>query len=111
MQSHAQVATDHAARYMTQLAKHWSHRFEVRFDERQALIPLSLGPCQLTARDGVLDITLEAPDLASLARMEDVVAEHLDRFAFREGGLRYAWTRAQDAGHIDVAAVRVRSGG
>ena len=44
-----------------------------------------------------LDITLEAADLEGLTRLEDVVARHLDRFAFREGELKYGWTRAWPA--------------
>jgi hypothetical protein len=51
------------------------------------------------ARDG-LDITVEAASPGRLARMEDVVAKHLDRFAFREGELKYGWTRAWEAGPI-----------
>jgi hypothetical protein len=94
MESHARVATDKAARYMTQLAKHWSHKFEVRYDDTSAHFPLPLGLCRMTARGDGLDITVEAADEAGLARLEDVVAKHLDRFALREGELRYGWTRA-----------------
>ena len=36
MESHARVATEKAARYMIQLAKHWSHKFEVRYDDTSA---------------------------------------------------------------------------
>ena len=49
MQSHARLHTDKAARYMTQLAKHWSHRFEVAFDATSARIPLPLGTCLMRA--------------------------------------------------------------
>lgn len=107
MQSHARVATDKAARYMTQLAKHWSHKFEVTYDETSALFPLPLGTCHMTAHPDGLDITLEAADLDGLTRLEDVVAKHLDRFAFREGELKYGWTRAWPAGGLDPAAIRL----
>lgn len=39
MQSHARLSTDKAARYMTQLAKHWSHKFAVTFDATTAHTP------------------------------------------------------------------------
>ena len=109
MESHARVATEIAARYMIQLAKHWSHKFEVTYDETSALFPLPLGTCHMTAHPDGLDITLEAADLEGLTRLEDVVARHLDRFAFREGELKYGWTRAWPAGGVDPAAIRINA--
>src|SRR4051812_5638851 len=109
MESHARVATERAARYMTQLAKHWSHRFEVRYDETSATFPLPLGTCRMTAHADGLDITVQAEDLEGLTRMEDVVAKHLDRFAFREGELQYGWTRAWPAGGAEPETLRVNA--
>jgi hypothetical protein len=64
MQSHARLPTDKAARYMTQLAKHWSHKFEVSFDETTALHPAAAsGTCRMIADETGLDITVEAADL------------------------------------------------
>lgn len=111
MRSHARLNTDKAARYMTQLAKHWSHKFEVSHDDISALIPLPLGTCGMLADAQGLDITLEAVDLEGLARLEDVVAEHLLRFAFREPDGRLAWTRAWEAGRIDPPALRINRAG
>ncbi len=107
MLSHARLGSDKAARYMTQLAKHWSHRFEVSHDDISALIPLPLGTCSMLADPEGLDITIEAVDLEGLARLEDVVADHLLRFAFREPVARLAWTRAWEAGRIDPPALRI----
>ena len=50
-----------------------------------------------------------APDQESLARLEDVVAKHLDRFAFREGELKYGWTRAWPAGGLDPKTIRINA--
>ena len=107
MQSHARLNTDKAARYMIQLAKHWSHKFEVSYDDISALIPLPLGTCSMLADPEGLDITLEAVDLEALARLEDVVAEHLLRFAFREPAGRLAWIRAWEVGRVDPPALRI----
>lgn len=107
MQSHARLPTDKASRYMTQLAKHWSHKFVVTFDETTARIPLPIGDCRMVANDKGLDITVETTSLEGLARLEDVVAEHLLRFAFRENLEKLAWTRAWEAGRIDPPAMRV----
>jgi hypothetical protein len=93
MHSHARVTVPHAARYMTQLAKHWSHRFAVTYDERQAEIPLPGGECRITATaPEVLDIDLDSADAATLERLKVVVAEHLGRFAFRESPLAFDWS-------------------
>jgi hypothetical protein len=55
-----------------------------------------------------LNLTVEAPILESLARLEDAVAEQLLRLAFRERDKRLAWTRAWEAGRIDPPAWRMR---
>jgi hypothetical protein len=107
MQSHARLNTDQAARYMTQLAKHWSHRFEVALDAASARIPLPVRTCLLLAEPDGLNITVEAPERESLAQLEDVVAEHLLRFAFREPVERLGWTRAWEAGRIDPPTFRI----
>ncbi|HTK34316.1 MAG TPA: DUF2218 domain-containing protein [Caulobacteraceae bacterium] len=93
MESRALAVTDKAARYMTQLAKHWSHKFEVSLDTHQARIVLPLGVCRMTAGPDALEVVVEAADAASLAKLEPVVAEHLGRFAFREPDLRLDWVR------------------
>ena len=92
MHSTARIQTANAARYMTQLCKHWGHKFEVAYDETQAKIVLPLGPC-LAVKDGGLDVTVQAADQADLTKLEQVVADHLNRFAHREGELTFDWRR------------------
>ena len=93
MQAQALAATAHAARYMTQLAKHWSHRFETSLDATSATIALPIGACRMTAGPDTLEVTVEAEDAEGLGRLETVVAEHLARFAFREPELALDWVR------------------
>jgi hypothetical protein len=93
LQSHARLTTDKAARYMTQLAKHWSHKFEVTFDATTARIPLPIGDCRMVADETGLNLTVETADPEGLTKLEDVVAQHLLRFAFREEVETLAWTR------------------
>ena len=102
MESHASLRTDKASRYLAQLCKHWGHRFPVRFDSASGEVELPAGPLVLTADDAELRLTLKVADPETLARLEDVVASHLARFAFREGEVRLAWTRAWPAGSIDL---------
>jgi hypothetical protein len=96
MQSLASVPTANAARYLAQLCKHWSHRFAVAFDATSGRIALPAGVCRLTAGPGQLGVVIEAADELALTRLETVVAEHLNRFAFREGALAFAWLRTAD---------------
>ena len=91
--SHGRAETPNARRYLTQLCKHWSHRFEVRFDDVAGEIPLPMGPCRLRAEPDRLEIELEAAEPDQLDRMEEVVSDHLKRFAFREP-FEVAWLRA-----------------
>lgn len=91
----ARVDTPQASRYLTQLCKHWSHRFpETEFGPERGAVPFGEGRSATFEADAEgLTLTVTAPDLAALTRLEGVVAEHLARFAVREnlGGL--AWTR------------------
>ncbi len=83
------VPTTHASRYLQQLCQHWSHKFPVEFTPQNGRIELSVGVLILDADAEGLGLRLDAPD-DQLARMEDVVAEHVKRFAFREE-LQFNW--------------------
>jgi uncharacterized protein len=55
-----------------------------------------MGDCRLRAEAGRLDIALKCVEPDQLDRMEEVVAVHLDRFAFREP-FEIAWSRDEAA--------------
>jgi len=80
----ATVATEHASRYLQQLCKHFAHKLPVTFDETAGQIDFSIGTCRLAAADGLLTLTLTAPDGSEMPQLQDVVVRHLVRFAFRE---------------------------
>jgi hypothetical protein len=93
--STAKIETAHAGKYLVQLAKHWSHRFpDLTWNETRADIPFPAGQCVFTSKENVLAIALTVPDEETASRLENVVAEHLKRFAFRES-LEIVWQRAQ----------------
>ena len=85
------VPTDKASRYLQQLCKHWSHKFEVTFDAESGHVPLPIGDARMAAGAEALTITLTTPEGGDMARLQDVVSSHLNRFAFREGELVYDW--------------------
>ena len=88
----ARVPTSSASRYLQQLCKHWSHKMTVVFSPDEGTIDFPSGARLAMRADAeALEVVLTVPDATATARMRGVVAEHLDRFAFREAPLTFAW--------------------
>ena len=98
----AHVPTTSGSRYLQQLSKHWSHSLKVEFtpqlsrivfprDARGADWP---GDALVTmeAQAETLDVTIEASSPEHLEQLKGTLARHLDRFAFREAPLSFAWS-------------------
>ena len=104
-QSTVRVPTANASRYLQQLCKHWAHTLAVEFDEQRGTVtfPRNVrgadwpGDASLTLQADAegLDCRLEASAEAQLQALKDVVARHLDRFAFREAPLSFGWQDRQ----------------
>src|ERR1700744_4860136 len=88
----ANVPTANASKYMQQLCKHWSHRLEVELSEEKGVVRFPDAVVALEARPDNLSVTIDAPAKETVERMKGVVASHLDRFAFREGPLKFDWS-------------------
>ena len=97
----ARVPTASGSKYLQQLCKHWSHNLAVDFtaehgtvvfpkDARGADHP---GDALVTfdAKAETLDTRIDATSAAQLEGLKGAVARHLDRFAFREAPLAFAW--------------------
>ena len=93
--SEAHVGTEHAVSYLRQLCRHWSHRFPVQFTDEQGTIQLPSSLCLLQSKPDRLDIRLELAEGGDQPRIEEVVAEHLQRFGFREQ-LVFDWQRSEN---------------
>ncbi len=78
----ADIATQHASRYLQQLCKHWSHRYAAEFDRSHSVVHLNGAVCEFDAQPGQLAMRLMCEDARQ--RLCGVVSEHLQRFAFRE---------------------------
>jgi len=87
----ATVPTPNASRYLQQLSKHWSHKFEVTFDAEKSEIAFPMGALRMEAQPEALLVTLEPTPEADVDRFKQVVADHLDRFAFKEAPLTFDW--------------------
>jgi len=88
--SQVSVSTKHASRYLQQLCKHWSHKFETEFTATRATIALPLGETHLTADDDHLTIEVFARETEELPQLQHVVQSHIERFAFKEA-LEFEW--------------------
>ncbi|UIJ79786.1 DUF2218 domain-containing protein [Rhizobium leguminosarum] len=83
--SKAVVRTEHASRYLQQLCKHWSHKFSVDFDALKGRVPFSdTTEVMFAADDTALTMTLSVADPSQQERMQQVIDDHLKRFAFGE---------------------------
>jgi len=87
----ASVPTTNASRYLQQLCKHWSHKFETDFSPEQGVIAFPMGPIRMAAQPDALLVTLEPNADADVETFKQVVADHLDRFAFKEAPLSFDW--------------------
>jgi hypothetical protein len=91
MQSVARVPTGQPERYLKQLVSHLGRRRTTELlAPGHGVITFDDGRCTLTAEEGVLVLTAMAVDLAALARIQDVVGRHLERFGTR-AELRVRW--------------------
>ncbi len=103
----AHTPTVHGDKYLQQLCKHWSHNLAVTVEPGRGRVTF---PRDVRGADwpGDAEVTFEATDdtlvtriAASVAAQRDglkrVVAEHLDRFAFREAPLAFEWIDDQPA--------------
>jgi hypothetical protein len=99
--STALVATGQASRYLQQLCKHWAHNLEVEFTSEQGRVVFprdargadwpDAGVFTMAAGDSALTCRIEASAPGQLEGLKGAVERHLNRFAFREGELAFAW--------------------
>lgn len=94
MKAHCTIPTASASRYLQQLCKHWAPKFAVTFDPLQGRIETPDGwMLEMVASQNALDVTVGVTDPAALPRWQEIVANHLSRFGFREE-LVFDWQSA-----------------
>jgi uncharacterized protein len=97
----ADVPTTSASRYLQQLCKHWAHNLAVTFDAKEGRIAFPRdarglnfpgdGAVILKAHERALEVRVNATAPEQLEGLKDAVANHLDRFAFRDAPLAFDW--------------------
>ncbi|MBT9471026.1 MAG: DUF2218 domain-containing protein [Pseudomonadota bacterium] len=93
LKSSATIPTTEAQRYMVQLCKHFGHKVPATFEGQEGRITFEMGEAAMRASPETLMIISQAADPEGLGRLEQVMASHLKRFAFREPDLAVDWRR------------------
>lgn len=88
----ATVTTDNASLNLKKLCRHFSHKAETQFDDDHGEIRFSFGTALLDAQPGELVMQGRSDSEKTLARLEEVIAGHLVRFASKES-LTVEWQR------------------
>lgn len=83
LRARADVPTDVPERYAKQLVAHLGRRVEWVTDANTSTARFGAGTGRVVVGDGVLSLLAEAPDAESLARVQDVLGRHLERFGQR----------------------------
>lgn len=84
IETSATLQTEHAAKYIAQLCKHFAHKVDVSHSDGHGECRFVCGTAIMDATDETLRIKVNAPDDAQLKETQEVVESHLLRFAFRE---------------------------
>ncbi|MFY1697518.1 DUF2218 domain-containing protein [Solwaraspora sp. WMMA2101] len=93
--SEAHVRSLAARNHLTQLCAHFAVAIPVTESTDTAEIDFTFGACRLTVVDDSLALTADAVDTISLARVEYLVGDHLERLGARDG-LTVDWQPAAD---------------
>jgi hypothetical protein len=100
----ARIETERSSRYLVRLCQHVNKAAQrhspmqahVEWSDDRGVISFSWGRCTLRADPTVLTLRAEAPDEEGLRRVEQRVADRLERFGRREH-LTVTWTPLQGA--------------
>jgi uncharacterized protein len=79
----ADVVTADAARYAKQLVAHLGRKVEFTTEGETSSARFGDVTGRILVAEGVLTLLAEAPDPDSLARVQDILARHLERFGRR----------------------------
>lgn len=90
-QVEARVPTASGGKYVQQLCKHWAHKLPVELEGDCGVVTFVGAVATMKADAEAIDVSVRGEDREQIDRLKDVVAQHLDRFAFREAPLTYDW--------------------
>lgn len=76
--------TEHGAKYIAQLCKHFAHKITARYSDTEGRADLPIDPAFMTATADALYIRIELNDPELEKRGHHIIDSHLARFAFRK---------------------------
>lgn len=88
----ATVITAQPSLNLKKLCRHFGHKVEARFDDQRGEIHFPFAHATLEAQDDRLLLVGQGDDDTQLERFEQVLSDHLLRFAGKEA-LTIAWQR------------------
>ncbi len=91
--THTATVSNDATRLLRTLCNHWRHKFEIRRDnDAHAFIPFAgdTAGADFIVDGDTLRITLQQPNAEESARLQQVIENHLQRFA-RDETLAFNW--------------------
>ena len=86
-QSICKMKTAHGSKYLAQMCRYFGQTRPVAFDSCSGMISFPFGSCQLSSETDSLSLCVSGDDLTKL---EQLIASHLERFAFLEN-LQVTW--------------------
>lgn len=92
LESIAIIDSTKASTYLKKFCRHFSHKLPTKFDDNHGRVDFPYGPCDLTAMDSQLIFNLKSENDELMAKLQDVVARHMERFAFRDE-IKVRWER------------------
>lgn len=93
LEAEARIATNEASRYLTEMALAWNHTYPVRYDAITAEVELPGAELVMTADGDSLSLRLVGSESERFEAAKATVAEHVDRAAGRDAGVRCVWNQ------------------
>jgi uncharacterized protein len=90
VRSEARITIEGPSRYLQQLCRHFAAKLPTTHTGQRGQIVFAAGTCKLEAEDDLLILVVEAEDEASVARLEEVVARHLECLALDRPTISWA---------------------
>ena len=102
--SRADVATEAPARYARQLVAHLGRKVTFTTDGTTSTAAIGTATARVVVGNGVLTLRAAGSDEESVALVEHVLGDHLERFG-RRHELAAHWTRTIDSTPIDTEEI------
>lgn len=93
-EARASVPTQSGGKYVQQLCKHWAHKLPVQLEGDTGVVTFGASVATMNAGPEAIEVSIRGEDREAIESLKDVVARHLDRFAFREAPLPFDWAWA-----------------